>query len=75
MLFNKHHIIALESFEQNTNANKFCLANDWNMTEKHKDPKQNTVKLIFRKQLYTQTGIQRQRALHPNLYKRKYFSV
>ncbi len=51
MLFAKYEVIALESFEKNTKANEFYINNNWIRTEKYKDPKHDSTKLIFRKYL------------------------
>lgn len=63
LLFEKHHVIALESFEENTKATKFYLANDWEVTEKYRDSKAKAIKFIFRKQLRTVEEEQRKTAL------------
>ncbi len=60
LLFEHYKVIALESFEENISASNFYLANNWKKTEKYRDPKQNAIKIIFRKQLYS-TNEQRRR--------------
>ena len=67
-LFKKHQIIALESFEENTKATKFYQANNWEITEKYRDPKANAIKIIFRKKFYTVEEQQRQTAIGANPY-------
>lgn len=55
MLFENHDVIALESYEKNTKASDFYIANNWIATSKYKDQKSNATKIIFRKRLAIHT--------------------
>ena len=55
-LFEKHRVIALESFEEHPKAQKFYEANNWEKIAKYKDTKYNAVKNIFRKYHTRNTG-------------------
>ncbi len=57
LLFENHHVIALESFEKNTKAYEFYEANNWEKIAKYKDSKYNEVKYIFRKRLLSDTNL------------------
>ena len=65
-LFEDHQVIALESYEKNTDATQFCVANDWEIANKGIDSNTDLAKLIFRKRQYSETGLLRQQALRPN---------
>lgn len=54
LLFKKHQTIALESFEDNTNATEFYLANDWKVSGKYRDSNAKEIKFIFSKHHYTE---------------------
>lgn len=47
LLFEEHETLALESFERNTHANNFFIANRWEKLARHKEPKIQTFKSIF----------------------------
>ena len=69
MLFEKHQTIALESFEENTKATKFYLANNWAIVEKYRDTKARAIKLIFRKKMYDSEEKQNQSTIHANPFR------
>jgi len=53
LLFKGHETLALESFERNTHANNFFIANRWEKLARHKDPKTRAFKFIFIKHAFS----------------------